>query len=117
MRTRLTRNLNRALRQTRVRSRVRGTAKKPRLTVFRSNKFTYAQLIDDVAGKTIAAASTKAMKEKGAKAKLAEKLGAEIAEKAKKAGVTTGVFDRGAYQFHGRVKAVAEAARKAGLKL
>ena len=117
MKTRLNRNINRALRQKRVRSRVQGTATKPRLTIFRSNKFTYAQLIDDAAGKTLASASTKTMKEKAPKAKLAEKLGEIIAEKAKKAGISTAVFDRGAYQFHGRVKAVAEAARKGGLKL
>lgn len=117
MKNRNKRNLNRELRKKRIRARIQGTAKQPRLSVFRSNQYTYAQLIDDVNQKTIVSASTKTLKEKVAKTKLAEKLGEMIADKAKKEGIQTVVFDRGAYQYHGRVKAVAEAARKAGLKL
>ncbi len=110
-------NLNRGLRQNRNRARISGTAEKPRLSVFRSNKYTYAQLIDDVQGKTLASASTKELKKKGKKTELAQELGALIAEKAKKAGVKEAVFNRSFYKFHGRVKAVAEGAKTGGLKV
>lgn len=101
-------------RKRRIRARVEGSAARPRLTVHRSLKHLTAQVIDDGAGKTLAAASSKE-----AKAKMnlegAKKVGALIAEKAKAAGVTSVVFDRNAYKYHGRVKALADAAREAGL--
>ncbi len=93
----------------RVRSVIRGTSKRPRLSVFRSNRAIYAQLIDDETGKTIAAAK--------ALAKGALSVGKTLAEKAKKAGIARAVFDRGRYSYHGQVKAVAEGAREGGLKL
>jgi large subunit ribosomal protein L18 len=106
---------SRTLRRNRVRSVVQGTASRPRLAVFRSSKHTYAQLIDDVAGKTLAAASSAAVKT-GTKTDKGTALGKALAEQAKQAGITTVVFDRGGYKYHGRVKAVADAAREAGLK-
>lgn len=109
-------NLNKEFRKARSRAKIFGTAEKPRLAVFRSNKNTYAQLIDDAQGKTIAAASTKEFKG-GKKTELAHKLGEAIAEKAKKAGVKEAVFNRSFYRYHGRVKAVAEGARQGGLKI
>jgi|SRR3989344_6703278 len=105
----LKQNLRRELRKRRVRAVISGTLNRPRLSVFRSNKFTYAQLIDDTAGKTIVSASTRDLKEKDKKSVLASKLGEVLAEKAKKAGIKNAVFDRGQYRFHGRVKALAEA--------
>jgi large subunit ribosomal protein L18 len=102
-------------RQSRVRVRVRGTAARPRLSVFRSNAFTYAQLIDDVAGKTLAQASSREVKEKGTKTNLCVAVGTLLAERALKQKITTAVMDRGPYKYHGRVKALADAARKAGL--
>lgn len=101
----------------RVRAKVRGTALRPRLSVFRSNRFTSAQLIDDVAGRTLVAASSREFKEKGKKCDLAARVGKAIAERAKKAGITKAVVDRGAYRYHGRVKALVEAARAEGLKI
>ncbi len=103
----------------RIRKEVSGTSDKPRLAVFRSNKEIYTQLIDDLTGTTMAAASSreKGISEKKAnkteKAKLVGKL---IAERAKEAGIDTAVFDRSGYLYHGRVKALAEAAREGGLK-
>jgi large subunit ribosomal protein L18 len=98
-----------------IRARVSGTAEKPRLAVFKSNKFMYAQLIDDSAAKTIAAASSKEVK--GTKKVDGAKLvGKSIAEKAKAIKVETVVFDRGGFAYKGRVKALADAAREAGLK-
>ena len=101
----------------RIRKVVSGTAEKPRFSVFRSNKEIYAQLIDDVNGVTILAASSrdKAVKAES-KMEKAQAVGKLIAEKASKAGVTTCSFDRNGYLYHGRVKALAEAARKEGLK-
>jgi large subunit ribosomal protein L18 len=102
-----------------IRKRVRGTAERPRLAVFRSNKQIYAQLIDDVAGNTIFAASTAAKdlkSEKGKKAELAKAAGKAIAEKAVQAGIKEVVFDRGGYLYHGRVKALADGAREGGLQ-
>ena len=94
---------------------------RPRLSVFRSSKQIYAQVIDDEKGRTVASASTleKAMREElktGATVEAAERIGKEIAERAKKAGVTKVVFDRGGYLYHGRVKALAEGARAGGLE-
>jgi large subunit ribosomal protein L18 len=91
-----------------------GTTKRPRLVVFRSNMFAYAQLIDDSTGKTIAAASD--MKAKGKGVEKAKNVGLEIAKKAKDAKVETCVFDRNGYMYHGKVKAIAEGAREGGLK-
>jgi large subunit ribosomal protein L18 len=99
-----------------IRSRVSGTALKPRLSVFRSNKQIYAQLIDDVTGKTIASASSRAISDKLTKVDFSTLVGKAIAEKAIAAGVVECVFDRGGYLYHGRIKALAEGAREGGLK-
>ena len=99
----------------RIRSKVSGTAQRPRMSVFRSNKGIYVQLIDDLEGRTLAAASSKGITE-GTKTEIAGKVGELIAKKAGEAGITEVVFDRNGYLFHGRVKSLAEAARKAGLK-
>ena len=101
--------------KTRIRGKVSGTASRPRLSVFRSNKQIYAQLIDDLAGKTLAAASSKGLNE-GNKSEIAAQVGKAIAEKALAAGITEVVFDRNGYLFHGRVKSLADAAREGGLK-
>jgi len=97
-----------------IRKKVSGTSKRPRLAVFRSNKEIYAQLIDDVAGNTLAYASS--ADAKGTKTEQASVVGKLIADNAKKAGIETVVFDRGGFLYHGRVKALAESAREAGLK-
>lgn len=102
-------------RRMRIRAKVFGTPERPRLSVFRSNKFTYAQLIDDVAGVTIASASTKDSKEKSALAG-AVTVGKKIADEAAKKNVKKVVFDRGGYIYTGRIKAVAEGAREGGLE-
>ncbi len=101
--------------KTRIRGKVSGTAQRPRMSVFRSNKGIYVQLIDDLAGRTLAAASSKGIAE-GTKTEIAGKVGEQIAKKAIEIGITEVVFDRNGYLFHGRVKSLAEAARKAGLK-
>lgn len=101
--------------KTRIRGRISGTAERPRMTVFRSNKQIYVQLVDDLAGKTLCAASSRGIAE-GDKSAIAAKVGEEIARKAQVAGITTVVFDRNGYLFHGRVKSLADAARKGGLK-
>ena len=101
----------------RVRSKVSGTSSRPRMCVFRSNKQIYVQLIDDLTGVTLAAASSLGMDEKFAKKEQAAKVGEAIAKSALDAGITSVVFDRNGYLYHGRVKEVAEAARKGGLKL
>ncbi|WP_028890741.1 50S ribosomal protein L18 [Tenacibaculum sp. 47A_GOM-205m] len=101
----------------RIRKIVTGTAAKPRLSVFRSNKEIYAQLIDDVAGVTLASASSRDKEiTSGSKVEAATAVGKAIAEKAVKAGVDTVAFDRNGYLYHGRVKVLADAAREAGLK-
>ncbi|MBP9686721.1 MAG: 50S ribosomal protein L18 [Candidatus Doudnabacteria bacterium] len=105
----------RGRRRARIRSRVTGTAARPRLSVFRSHKHIYAQLIDDVAGQTLAAASS-ATSATGTKTDRSTELGKAIAAAAAKAGIATVVFDRGGYKYHGRVKALADAAREAGLQ-
>jgi large subunit ribosomal protein L18 len=104
-------------RHRRVRGKVRGTAERPRLAVFRSNRGIFAQLVDDDAGKTMAAASWLELPRsfKGAKSEQATEVGKALAQAAKKAGVEGVVFDRGGYLFHGRVKALAEGAREGGL--
>lgn len=105
-------------RHTRVRKRVKGTASRPRLAVFRSNKYIYAQVIDDVAGLTLAAASSLEgdLRAKNLSVETAGEVGKLVAERAKQAGIEAVVFDRGGFPFHGRVKALAEGAREAGLK-
>ena len=115
--TQLTTREARLRRHRRVRGKVRGTAARPRLAVFRSNRGIFAQLIDDDAGKTIAAASWLELPSsfKGAKLDQSAEVGKALAEAAKKAGVEAVVFDRGGYLFHGRVKALAEGAREGGL--
>jgi large subunit ribosomal protein L18 len=101
----------------RVRGRVQGTAERPRLTVFRSNKQIYAQVIDDLAGRTLAAASSLgADAATGAKLDQATAVGKMIAEKAQAAGIDQVVFDRNGYLYHGRIQKLAEAAREGGLK-
>lgn len=105
----------RVVRHNRIRAKVSGTAERPRLAVFRSNRFVYAQLIDDVAGKTIAAVDTR--KQKGATlSERATAVGTAMAETAKKAGLTEVVFDRGGFRYQGTIAALADAARAAGLK-
>jgi large subunit ribosomal protein L18 len=107
----------RARRHRRVRGKVSGTAERPRLVVFRSNRGIEAQLVDDLEGKTLAAASWLQLKSgKGSKTDQAGEVGKLLAQNAKKAGVETVVFDRGGYLYHGRVKALADAAREGGLK-
>ena len=98
----------------RIRKRVKGTAERPRLSVFRSNKQIYAQVINDLTGTTLASASSLGL-EKMPKQQQAQKVGEMVAEKAKAAGVDTVVFDRNGYLYHGRVKELADAARKGGL--
>ena len=96
--------------------KVFGTSECPRLTVFRSNKQIYAQVIDDTAGKTLAAASSLRLTDKAPKKEIAAKVGETIAKNAQDAGVQAVVFDRNGYLYHGRVKELADAARKGGLK-
>ena len=100
----------------RIRSRVSGTAQKPRLSVFRSNKYIYAQLIDDVTGVTLVSTSSRALTEKVNKVDSSVEVGKTLAEKALASGITEVVFDRGGYLYHGRVKALADGAREGGLK-
>ncbi len=104
-------------RRRRVRTALRSRAgDKPRLSVHRTGKHIYAQIIDDAEGRTVASASTLGAKSSGANVDAAVKVGKDIAAAAKKAGVTTVVFDRGGFLFHGRVKALADAAREGGLE-
>jgi large subunit ribosomal protein L18 len=105
-------------RHRRVRGKVSGTAERPRLAVFRSNRGIAAQLIDDTSGRTLAAASWLDAKKsfEGSKSEQAVEVGKLLAESAKKAGVVSAVFDRAGYLYHGRVKALANAAREGGLK-
>jgi large subunit ribosomal protein L18 len=104
-------------RHKRVRKNLSGTAERPRLVVFRSNTGIEAQLVDDLAGKTLAAASSLHLKSfKGDKTEQAAEVGKALADAAKKAGVESAVFDRGGYLYHGRVKALADAAREGGLR-
>lgn len=106
----------RKARHHRVRARVKGSGQKPRLNVFRSLNQIYVQIIDDQTGKTLAAASSRELKGKGKKSELAVQVGKKAAEKALALGIKEVVFDRGGYQYHGRVKSVADGAREAGLK-
>ncbi|QQE11433.1 50S ribosomal protein L18 [Planctomycetota bacterium] len=115
------RNKLKTLRRTRrkigIRKRVIGTSEKPRLSIFRSAKHTYAQIVDDLAGKTLVSTSSIAAKmANGGNVEAAKAVGANIAEKAKAAGIEKVQFDRNGFRYHGRVKALADAAREAGLK-
>ncbi len=103
-------------RHRRVRKKVVGTSERPRLAVYRSNRHIYAQLIDDFAGRTLAAASTSAGA-KGDPTARAKAVGKDLADKAKAAGITQVTFDRGGFKYHGRVQAVADGAREGGLEL
>jgi large subunit ribosomal protein L18 len=105
-------------RHRRVRGKVAGTAERPRLAVFRSNRGIFAQLVDDDAGKTLASAGWTTLPKsfEGDKQAQAREVGKALADAAAKAGVETAVFDRGGYLFHGRVKALADGAREGGLK-
>ena len=102
-----------------IRKKINGTPARPRLSVFRSNKGIYAQIIDDTTGNTIVSHSsnTKGSEVSGNKVTQSKTVGTEIAKKASEKGINTVVFDRGGYKYHGRVKALAEGAREAGLKL
>ena len=105
-------------RRRRVRAKVSGTAERPRISVFRSNRGIAAQLVDDVAGKTIAAVQwTEAELRDLPRSEQSSKAGELLAQRAKAAGIERAVFDRGGYQYHGRVKALAEGAREGGLKV
>ncbi|WP_017732350.1 50S ribosomal protein L18 [Nafulsella turpanensis] len=99
-----------------IRQQISGTPERPRLSVFKSNKNIYAQLIDDLKGHTIAAASTRELEVSNATVETSKNVGTRLAEKAKEAGITEVVFDRGGYKYHGQVKALAEGAREGGLK-
>jgi len=106
----------RARRKRRIRKKVQGTDQRPRLSVFRSAKHIYAQVIDDVDGRTIAAASSVSGADDGSKVEAAKAVGANLAKACIDKGVEQVVFDRGGYRYHGRVRALAESAREAGLK-
>lgn len=119
--TKADKNKARLKRHLRVRKKINGTAARPRLSVFRSSKHMYAQLIDDVAGVTLAAASTKDKElteaiGNGGNVEAAAKVGDLIAKRAKEKGISVVVFDRGGYLYHGRIQALATAAREAGLE-
>ncbi|MEK7553316.1 MAG: 50S ribosomal protein L18 [Patescibacteria group bacterium] len=104
-------NKIRERRKTRVRAKIKGTPEKPRFSIFKSNRYIYAQLIDDSTGKTLVSASK--VSSKDASASLGEIIGKKSSEK----GIKSAIFDRGDYKYHGRVKVIADAARKAGLKI
>jgi large subunit ribosomal protein L18 len=113
----LTKPQRRLRRRRRVRARIRGNAERPRLSVYRSNRGVFAQLIDDDAGRTLASVSwTEDELRKLGSMEQAKRVGQLLAERAKGAGIETCVFDRGGYRFHGRVAAIAEGAREGGLK-
>lgn len=109
---------SRARRHSRVRRKISGTASRPRLAVYRSNRYIYAQVIDDLAGNTLAAASSQesGLRDSPLNADTAAKVGSMLGERATEAGVSEVVFDRAGYKFHGRIRALAEAAREAGLE-
>lgn len=101
--------------QYRIRKTIKGSSQKPRLTVYKSNKSIYCQLIDDISGVTLASASSKGLK--GSKSEQAAEVGKKIAAAAKSANISEAVFDRSGYIYHGRIKSVADGAREAGLKI
>jgi len=110
------RRTSRAARRERVRRKLRGTDERPRMSVFRSNKYMYVQVISDESGRTLVADSTLKDLGPGVTVDKAKTLGSRVAEKCKQAGIASVVFDRNGYQYHGRIKAMADAAREAGLK-
>lgn len=112
----IAKQLNHRLRKGRVRSVVSGTDTRPRLSVFRSNSQIYAQIIDDLTHRTLAASSSMDLKASGNKTEQAVSVGKDVAVKAIAKGIKAVVFDRGGYKYHGRVKALADAAREAGLE-
>jgi len=115
-----TKSEQRVRRHRRVRKKVLGTATRPRLAVFRSNKHIYVQVIDDIAGRTLASASTLEAERRGAATATvdaAKQVGHAVAERVKATGITAVVFDRGGFKYHGRVAAVADGARAGGLEL
>ncbi|MBV6645759.1 MAG: 50S ribosomal protein L18 [Cyclobacteriaceae bacterium] len=99
-----------------IRRKISGTAERPRISIFRSNKAIYAQIIDDVNGKTITSASSVEVGKTSRNIEASKEVGKKLAEKAKSSGVENVIFDRSGYPYHGRVKALAEGAREAGLK-
>lgn len=99
-----------------IRRKISGTAERPRVSVFKSNKGIYVQVIDDVNGKTLASSSTKELGKGYLNVEVAKEVGKKLAENAKSAGVESVIFDRGGYPYHGRVKSLAEGAREGGLK-
>jgi large subunit ribosomal protein L18 len=111
-----TRAEKRARRHLRVRKKVSGTAERPRLVVYRSLKHIYAQLVDDGSHRTMLTVSSHALEGEGKKIERSTEVGKQVAERAKAAGITRVVFDRAGYKYHGRVKAVADAAREGGLE-
>ncbi len=108
---------SRIRRHYRVRAKIHGTEQRPRLSVYKSNKALYVQLIDDVNSKTIASSSTKSLKLKGNNIKNSKKIGKDIAKKIKKLKIKEIVFDRGGYIYHGKIKAVADTIRDEGIKI
>ena len=113
----MNRNIQKILRGRRVRAKIKGTAERPRLTVFRSNRSIELQLINDVEGKTLVMATTKEVKTAKGKTQASEEAGNLMASRAIKAGFKRAVFDRGHYRYHGRVKAAVDGAREAGLEV
>ena len=113
-----TRTASRHRRHLRGRKHLRGTPDRPRLSIYRSNKYIYAQVVDDIGGTTLAAASSQEADLRGERLNVetAAKVGTKVADRAKEAGVTSVVFDRGGYKYHGRLKALADAAREGGLE-
>lgn len=109
--------MSKETRHRRIRAKVAGTKDKPRLSVFRSNKHIFLQLINDENGKTLISASDLKIKKKGTKTEIAREIGKKLAELAKTKKIKKVVFDRGGYKYHGRIKAAAEGAREGGLKL
>ena len=113
--------LNRQRRHRRVRATIKGTAERPRVSVFKSNKNIFVQFIDDVSNKTLLSnkikEETKTKKAQVSKTQKADNIGEALADEAKKAGIKEVVFDRGGFKYHGRIKAVAESLRKGGIKL
>jgi large subunit ribosomal protein L18 len=113
---------HRISRHRRVRAKIQGSAKRPRIAVFKSNQYIYVQAINDETGKTLASASNyggkkSKTKSKDKKSEIASKVGEALADKIKKSGITEAVFDRGGFKFHGRVKAVADGLKKGGIKI
>jgi len=112
----IAKQIGRERRHNRIRAKVVGTATRPRLAVYKSNRYLHAQIIDDAAGKTLVSGSTKDVAAKAKKMDAAKMLGVELAKRAKTAGITEVVFDRGGFRYTGRVATLADAAREGGLK-